>query len=159
VAVKSQGRFLTPPAMPIWSRTGPIHNSRQAARRNKRNDHSAARTFLRRRRHRALQPAGQRRHGASDSFCLSSAALTFWPYPGAPRWKSPRIKPACRPPPDQSRHRAPVPAANLHGFLIIAGNRYREPGGSTVRFAFQRSCRRERVEGAHQWAPGRYFAK
>src|SRR5260221_9462207 len=45
------------------------------------------RTVLRRSRHRALQPAHEKSHGASDSFCLSSAALTFWPYPGAPRWK------------------------------------------------------------------------
>src|ERR1700692_1951506 len=45
------------------------------------------RSFLRRTRHRALQPGRQSRHGASDSFCFSSAALTFWPYPGAPRWK------------------------------------------------------------------------
>src|SRR6266404_4651941 len=45
---------------------------------------------------------------------------------------------------------------NLHCFLIIAGNRYREPGGGTVRFAFKDHVG-ERVEGAHQPSAGQIF--
>ena len=35
--------------------------------------------LLRRCRHRAPHPVADHRHGASESFCLSSAAVTFWP--------------------------------------------------------------------------------
>src|ERR1700685_1287214 len=39
------------------------------------------------RRYRPLDPSPQGGHGASESFCLSSAAVASWPYPGPPRWK------------------------------------------------------------------------
>ena len=48
-------------------------------------------------------------------------------------------------PPDQSRHRAPVPPQPAQ-LPIIAGNRYREPGDRTVRFARKDHV----VEGTHQ---------
>src|SRR6267378_3483353 len=50
------------------------------------------------------------------------------------------------------------PRRDLHGFLIVTGNRHRESGGRTVRFALKDHVA-ERVEGAHQLGARQIFLR